>query len=122
MPGKAGQPPEAGLARWWRADLERMDVSFFTSRAQCPPGAACKFTARVSEIDWPEPQREAHSKLVIAARVAMDQLEALGAQCFDIGVKRTDRGAASGGGKNLSEGTDRTKLKSGRICRSFLKA
>jgi hypothetical protein len=27
---------------------------------------------------------------VIAARVAMDQLEALGAQCFDIGVKRTD--------------------------------
>jgi hypothetical protein len=41
----------------------------------------------------------------------MDQLEALGAQCFDIGVKRTDRGAASGGGKNLSEGTDKTKLK-----------
>src|SRR6266851_1025398 len=27
---------------------------------------------------------------VIAARVAMDQLEALGAECFDIGVKRTD--------------------------------
>ena len=27
---------------------------------------------------------------VIAARVAMDQLEALGAQCFDIGVKRLD--------------------------------
>ena len=27
---------------------------------------------------------------VVAARVAMDQLEALGAQCFDIGVKRID--------------------------------
>src|ERR1700689_96102 len=27
---------------------------------------------------------------VVAARVAMDQLEALGAECFDIGVKRVD--------------------------------
>jgi hypothetical protein len=27
---------------------------------------------------------------VVAARVAMDQLDALGTQCFDIGVKRTD--------------------------------
>jgi hypothetical protein len=27
---------------------------------------------------------------IVAAWVAMDQLEALGAACFDIGVKRTD--------------------------------
>src|SRR5271165_3021168 len=27
---------------------------------------------------------------VVAARVAMDQLEAMGAACFDIGVKRSD--------------------------------
>jgi hypothetical protein len=27
---------------------------------------------------------------VVAARVAMDQLEALGTECFDIGVKRVD--------------------------------
>jgi hypothetical protein len=27
---------------------------------------------------------------VVAARVAMDQLDALGAELFDIGVKRTD--------------------------------
>jgi hypothetical protein len=34
-----------------------------------------------------EPFRDSRT---IAARVAMDQLEAMGAAAFDIGVKRTD--------------------------------
>ena len=34
-----------------------------------------------------EAQRDSQ---VVAARVAMDQLQAMGAECFDIGVKRGD--------------------------------
>jgi hypothetical protein len=34
--------------------------------------------------------QEQRDSRIVAARVAMDQLEAMGAASFDIGVKRTD--------------------------------